>query len=123
MNPDFHHIPGRLRVRIPQVKRNEAAAQAVQRRLTGLPGVTSARANVVTGSVTVTYDPQAISGDDLVGALAESGYVARDIADGAALPIEGVASGAIDVSASRAGEVLAKVTFSFIVEKAIVSAN
>lgn len=102
MNPDFHHIPGRLRVRIPQVKRNEALAEAVQRRLAGLPGVTSTRANVVTGSVTVTYDPAAVTGDSLIGALAETGYVARDIASAAA-EVEGAASRAIEVSASRAG--------------------
>lgn len=53
----LHHVPGRLRVRMPGVKRNPPAARAVERALmTAQAGVTKVRANPLTGSVTVHYD-------------------------------------------------------------------
>lgn len=119
MNPDFHHIPGRLRVRAPRLKRDERAAATVRAQLERLPGVTSARVNVVTGSVTVTYDREAPVGDQVIDALAESGYVAREIVEEAGAGLDAAASRALDISASRAGEVLARATFGFVVEKVI----
>ncbi|MEW6218756.1 MAG: HMA2 domain-containing protein [Thermodesulfobacteriota bacterium] len=56
-----HHVPGRLRIRSPRVRRNEAAAQETERLISQLAGVRSVQANPVTGSVTVQYDRERLT--------------------------------------------------------------
>lgn len=56
MNQNYsHHIPGRIRVRIPALKANAKAAQKLQIEMRQLPGVTSVEVNLLTGSVLVHY--------------------------------------------------------------------
>jgi cation transport ATPase len=53
-----HHIPGRLRVKIPAAKGNPALLAQAQAALESLDGVHEVRVNQTTGSVIVEYDPQ-----------------------------------------------------------------
>jgi len=56
MNRYIHHIPGRLRVRLPALKANAAAGLDLERTLTQVGGVTAVDINPLTGSVLVHYD-------------------------------------------------------------------
>ena len=52
-----HHVPGRIRVQVPIIKK---LSVATLKKLAGLPipeGIKDVRANPVTGSLVITYDP------------------------------------------------------------------
>lgn len=54
-------MPGRLRLRFPPREVDPAALAALLARLSGRPGVRSARYSPASGSVVVEYDPDALS--------------------------------------------------------------
>ena len=57
MNHNYiHHIPGRVRVRMPELKANAKGAQEFQAVMQQIPGVASVEINLLTGSVLVHYD-------------------------------------------------------------------
>ncbi|MBN1106158.1 MAG: cation transporter [Deltaproteobacteria bacterium] len=70
-----HHVPGRLRVRIPPIKSRPKMAKKIQSFLSGLEGVEDIAFNHVTGSVVINYDPDAMESDDILDALKEEGYL------------------------------------------------
>lgn len=51
-----------------------ACSSRVQRALGARPGVSEAAVNLLTGSATVTYDPETVSAGDLVDAVRATGY-------------------------------------------------
>jgi len=52
----IHHVPGRLRIRTPLLKRDDGHAKAAEEFLQSIEGATSVRANIVTGSIILTYE-------------------------------------------------------------------
>jgi hypothetical protein len=50
-----HHLPGRLRVRLDRAK-NPVVADSLDEMLRTIPGVSSVRVNVTTGSVLIHYN-------------------------------------------------------------------
>jgi len=52
-----HHVPGRLRIRIPALKRNAEKARVLTKALSHVSGIQSVEANLLTGSLLVHYDP------------------------------------------------------------------
>jgi hypothetical protein len=52
-----HHIPGRMRVKLPRMKGKAAALDKIKHSISKMPGVTSVATNATTGSVLVNYDP------------------------------------------------------------------
>lgn len=67
----LHNVPGRLRVKIPQVKGDEARAEAVRRMLLTIEGASDVRVNTVTGSILVEYDPGRANHREFLEALRE----------------------------------------------------
>ncbi|MDQ6665502.1 MAG: hypothetical protein M3Z23_14060 [Acidobacteriota bacterium] len=65
----IHHLPGRLRVRVPGLKGNPAGAAKIVERLTALDGVMGAQANPVTGSVLIRYDTTIANGSECLNLL------------------------------------------------------
>jgi hypothetical protein len=53
----IHHIPGRMRVRLPRLKGKAGALDSIKQSISGINGVTSVDTNATTGSVLVNYDP------------------------------------------------------------------
>jgi len=53
-----HHIPGRLRVRIPKSHRNPRLFRELQEFVQNLGGVRQVEINPATGSILVHYDPE-----------------------------------------------------------------
>jgi len=107
---DFHHVPGRLRVRIPQVKEKPGTAQNIQE-LLDLQGVIDVRIKNITGSVVVQYDPKCLQHEQLLKVLTENGYYdnAREIP----------ADDRIYKPSSRTAEKVGKVLFGWGVSKAL----
>lgn len=67
----LHNVPGRLRVKTPRVKGNEARAEEVRRMLLTFEGVGDVCVNTVTGSILVKYDADRIDHRELLEALGE----------------------------------------------------
>ena len=66
-------LPGRLRVKLADIKRAPAVARKLEERLQREPGVAEAVANPVTGSVLVHYDPRRTSSQTILARLAPYG--------------------------------------------------
>lgn len=52
-----HHVPGRVRIKIPAARRNRRVLEQVSQFISALEGVHTVEPNPVTGSVVVHYDP------------------------------------------------------------------
>ncbi len=71
----LHEIPGRLRVKIPVLKKNSESACDIQQLLKKLPGIKSTSINTVTGSIIMHYDPELINSGAIINFLAREGYI------------------------------------------------
>lgn len=71
----LHSVPGRLRVRIPAVKGNPERAEAIQKMLQAIEGVSSVSAQLLTGSIVVTYDPARLGSKRILDALIQGGHI------------------------------------------------
>ena len=78
MNQYVHHVPGRLRVRVPGVKGNAAEANSLEKRIRAHYGVTNVQTNPLTGSVLVHYDPATASVSTLSQLMLCSGVMRQD---------------------------------------------
>jgi copper chaperone CopZ len=67
-----HHVPGRLRVRLPEIRHNAKKAADVKR-LLDIYGVDHLKVNHLTGSIVVTFDTSAASAEQLLSILQENG--------------------------------------------------
>jgi hypothetical protein len=79
LNDNFdylHMLDGRLRVKVPEVKRSRAKACEVEQALGRLRGVTHVRANPLTGNVLVLYSPQFITPSRILDVLKSIGCFA-----------------------------------------------
>lgn len=70
----IHQIPGRLRIKSPTVKRNQAKAEAVEALLRAIYGVGSVAVNTVTGSVIIHYDQVDVEPEKILNTLKRAGY-------------------------------------------------
>src|SRR5262249_32442664 len=66
-----HAIPGRIRLKVAQVRENPALASEIQTRLAASRGIRQVEVNPLTGSVLVLYEAQNTASPDALGALAE----------------------------------------------------
>ncbi|SOD40583.1 HMA2 domain-containing protein [Nitrosovibrio sp. Nv4] len=71
----IHHVPGRLRVNTPALKKNEARARQLKFYLEGMHGVLQAETSIVTGSVVIKYDTCLISSTTILNSLCDHGYI------------------------------------------------
>jgi copper chaperone CopZ len=107
----LHNIPGRLRVKTPQVKGNEARAEEVRRMLLTIEGVADVCINTVTGSILVQYDSGRVNHRELLEALREG-----DLFD----PSKAVTNDQYIYGASlKAGSILKKAIVGTLVDKAL----
>jgi len=53
----LHHIPGRLRIRVPEAKHNQALLEKLREALLSAPGVEAVDCNPLTGSMLIHYAP------------------------------------------------------------------
>ncbi len=106
----IHHVPGRLRIRTPKLKRDDRRAKAAEQLLQSIDGVRSVRANAVTGSITLMYERDTVDSATILRALALHGYYEPDTVRHA--------DGQLHDMAARTGGKLSKALFGFVVEKA-----
>ena len=84
-----HAIEGRLRIKVPEVKRAPARARQLEERFRAVEGIRDVRANPLTGNVLFLHDPRRVAARQILAALIAAGYLgmgldgAADRADGA----------------------------------------
>ena len=76
-----HHIPGRLRVRLPRGDHRSPVMERLQQDLLAQPGVDAVDVNHAAGSVTVSYDPHQHSDSGIVGLLEDLDVVVGTVLD------------------------------------------
>jgi hypothetical protein len=74
-----HAINGRMRVKVPEVKRSTRFARRIEEWLLSIGGIREAQANPVTGNVLILHDPDRIAGREILGALIAAGYMGMGI--------------------------------------------
>lgn len=74
-----HHIPGRVRLRVPHTHRTPDAIGRLREELQSVPGVRRVDVNAVTGSMVVHHDPNGTSLDEVNKALGAAGEFALDL--------------------------------------------
>jgi hypothetical protein len=84
-----HAIEGRLRIKVPEVKRSPSRARQIEERFRALEGVHVVRANPTTGNVLFLHDPGRIAAREILGALIAAGYLGMGV-DGSEARPEGV---------------------------------
>lgn len=106
----IHHVPGRLRIRTPKLRRDDARARAAEQLLQSIEGVCSVRANTVTGSITLMYERDMVSPAVILRALEQQGYYDPEMVRQADTHLHDMAA--------RTGDKLGKALFGLVVEKA-----
>ena len=71
----IHALDGRLRIKVPQIKRSTREAFHVEAIISSLDGVTSVKANPTTGNILIHYDSNLLTHADLISHLKRSGYL------------------------------------------------
>jgi copper chaperone CopZ len=110
-NTYLHHVPGRLRLRTPRVKHDEAEARRARAYVEVVEGVEAVDVNTLTGSITVKYDAGRLSAEALLHVLCQGGYCDPTAASRN--------DGYLQLAATRAGHVVGKMVFGMVVEKAV----
>ena len=77
-----HRLPGRVRVRIPALRRRREEMERVARRAADLPGVFDVKGHPFTGSLLVGFDPMRIAEEHIVAALRDAAGVATVLQPG-----------------------------------------
>ena len=104
---DFHHVPGRLRLKSDALKKDAAKLEAVCDALHALPGVRSVTPNRLIGSFLVDYDPLVLSPHEVSTALRECcPAVGDDTGTGLPCWVERVAGKAIESLVEKLAVVL-----------------
>ena len=75
MSHYIHHVPGRLRVKFPTLKRNERHALQTKQHIDSVHGVLASEFNTVTGSLVIKYDTNLVGVHALLDSLRDLGHV------------------------------------------------
>lgn len=109
-----HHVPGRLRVKSPALKKNERQAKLAKEYLNSMNGVLSADVNTVTGSLVIKYDAFLVDGKTILNSLHALGYAQS------ATPHREVYSSGIGVG-QKASDTLLNKLLETVVERSAVA--
>ena len=71
----LHRTPGRLRLKIPGLKRNVELADELTLLLREKQGIDSIEVNALTGSLTVNFDESQVSSSALLNLLSQEGHI------------------------------------------------
>lgn len=110
-----HEVPGRMRIKIPELKGNPALADEVRCFVTDMPGVESATINIVTGSILINHDSNALPGREILRRLAQEGYL--DI-----IRVLSGKAGTVD-AISHTGTAVSKALLGMVLEHALAGSK
>lgn len=115
----IHDTPGRLRIKIRALKKNDNAARGFKSFLEELDGIRSVCVNLTTGSVTIHYDHQLFDARAILQALQQQGLLEAPLP----VPVKAAArsggNAALDRAVGQAAETLGRAVFDRLMEKAV----
>jgi hypothetical protein len=111
MDPYIHSVPGRLRVKVPTIRRQTSKGQKVQALLENLDGIDQTTVNTITGSVVIHYDDEIIDVKEILDILKRHNYFDASIA----LSMDKH----IQKAAAKAGQKFGRAAFGWAVGKAL----
>jgi Heavy metal associated domain 2 len=76
----YHHVPGRMRVKLPALKNHLVEKAEIETMLLALAGVNSVAINSITGSVIIIYDPEATGPEPIIGLFKTLGLFDENLA-------------------------------------------
>ncbi len=106
----LHMLDGRLRIRVPEVKRSPRAALHVEETISALEGVTHVKANSVTGNVLVLFESHLITHGAIVEGLKIAGYL-----------VVSSASAPMPHTGTSIGDRLARSVVELLLERAVLA--
>jgi len=71
----IHHVPGRVRMKNPLFKNNQALLHEVEGCFQGTEGISDIKTNALTGSVVIVYDPNVLPARHMAEILHECKYI------------------------------------------------
>ena len=74
-SPYLHVLDGRIRVKIPSIKRSPLKAEAITARLDKIEGTEKVTANPVTGNLLILYNSEYMTQHHLLGLLRREGWL------------------------------------------------
>ena len=81
MGTYLHVLEGRIRIKVPPIKRSPTNAADVERRVRALDPSIDVKANPTTGNVLLLFNPASISQDRILGLFADIGSLTNQIHD------------------------------------------
>jgi ATP-binding cassette subfamily B protein len=109
-----HAIEGRLRIKVPEVKRSPEVARRVEGQFRAIDGVLEVGANPVTGNVLFHYDPDRIEPYAIMGALVTLGYMKETALDHPAAGAGELPERLADRAGATLAQTLARVVLRFL---------
>jgi copper chaperone CopZ len=82
MSEYIHHVSGRLRLKLAQVRKQPQRAQEVEAAICRIRGVTAVEASTVTGSVLIRYDAAEVDVGTIMNSMKEAGLAAAGAENG-----------------------------------------
>ena len=76
-----HALEGRLRIKLPKIKRALREALEVELRLQQVTGVEEVSANPTTGNVLILYNPRILKQGEIISFLMELGYLSQPMGE------------------------------------------
>lgn len=107
----MHDTPGRLRVRTAALHRNPDRAEAIEKTVKTIGGVSAAAVNLLTGSLTVIYEPGRVTPEEILDVLRSQGLQA--------VPRR---SGSADSAVHKAGREVLYVVLEHVLERSVMAA-
>ncbi|CAN2042133.1 Heavy-metal-associated domain-containing protein [Candidatus Magnetomoraceae bacterium gMMP-15] len=119
----IHNIPGRLRIRIPSVKKRDNKNNEIQKLFWSLDGIDRVSVNKTTGSVVVKYDSKMVQADHIIEIFMKNNYLdtSRSIINDNYFMSDGNSqtNSSFYKTTSKAGNALGKAVVGWAVEKAL----
>jgi cation transport ATPase len=106
----MHNVQGRLRVKSPLLKRNDAAANELKMALSTIQGIAAVDFNPTTGSLLINYNHRKTNHEDIISLLERKGYFDRKKAI--------TNDKYLHRAAERTGHVIGKAALGMAIEKA-----
>jgi cation transport ATPase len=75
----IHHVNGRLRVRAAALRKNRDRAEAIESTVNSIDGVSAAAVNLLTGSLTIIYEPSVATPEFILDVLRHHGLAASPV--------------------------------------------
>ncbi len=106
----MHNIPGRLRVKSPRLRKNDAGADELRIALSTMQGIAAIDFNPTTGSLLINYNHRTTNHEDIISLLERKGYFDREKAMSN--------DGYFHKAAEKTGRVIGKAALGMAIENA-----